>query len=118
MAYGVVVYSYNKIIRIRATFLSPCNIHFLVGSEPIILGFMLANDTHIEQFTDGVENECRVSIRIIASKINLTVAITLFIFRHTGGRLCRSSENSKANRIETGKRSGGIGEICSVEVEK
>jgi hypothetical protein len=26
-----------------------------------------------------------------------------------------SSKNSKANRIETGERSGGIGEICSVE---
>ena len=31
----------------------------------------------------------------------------------TGG-----SKNSKANRIETGERSGGIGEICSVEVEE
>jgi hypothetical protein len=29
-----------------------------------------------------------------------------------------SSKNSKANRIETGERSGGIGEICSVEVEE
>jgi hypothetical protein len=28
------------------------------------------------------------------------------------------SKNSKANRIETGERSGGIGEICSVEVEE
>jgi hypothetical protein len=25
---------------------------------------------------------------------------------------------NKANRIETGERSGGIGEICSVEVEE
>ena len=31
----------------------------------------------------------------------------------TGG-----SKNSKANRIETGERSGGIGEICSVEVDE
>jgi acyl-CoA reductase-like NAD-dependent aldehyde dehydrogenase len=30
----------------------------------------------------------------------------------------RSSKNSKANRIETGERSGGIGEICSVEVDE
>jgi hypothetical protein len=29
-----------------------------------------------------------------------------------------SSKNSKANRIETGETSGGIGEICSVEVEE
>jgi hypothetical protein len=29
-----------------------------------------------------------------------------------------SSKNSKANRIETGERSGGIGEICSVEVDE
>jgi hypothetical protein len=28
------------------------------------------------------------------------------------------SKNSKANRIETGERSGGIGEICSVEVDE
>jgi hypothetical protein len=28
----------------------------------------------------------------------------------------KSSKNSNANRIETGERSGGIGEICSVEV--
>jgi hypothetical protein len=33
---------------------------------------------------------------------------------------CRrmSSKNSKANRIETAERSGGIGEICSVEVDE
>jgi hypothetical protein len=31
---------------------------------------------------------------------------------------CEPSENSKANRIETGERSGGIGEICSVEVDE
>jgi hypothetical protein len=30
----------------------------------------------------------------------------------------KSSKNSKANRIETGERSGGIGEICSVEVDE
>jgi hypothetical protein len=30
----------------------------------------------------------------------------------------KSSKNSKANRIETGERSGGIGEICSLEVEE
>jgi len=30
----------------------------------------------------------------------------------------RISKNSKANRIETGERSGGIGEICSVEVDE
>ena len=30
----------------------------------------------------------------------------------------KSSKNSKANRIETGEKSGGIGEICSVEVEE
>jgi hypothetical protein len=29
-----------------------------------------------------------------------------------------SSKNSKANRIETAERSGGIGEICSVEVDE
>ena len=29
-----------------------------------------------------------------------------------------SSKNSKANRIETGESSGGIGEICSVEVDE
>jgi hypothetical protein len=29
--------------------------------------------------------------------------------------LAKSSKNSKANPIETGERSGGIGEICSVE---
>src|ERR1700730_15700400 len=29
-----------------------------------------------------------------------------------------TSKNSKANRIETGERSGGIGEICSVEVDE
>jgi hypothetical protein len=28
------------------------------------------------------------------------------------------SKNSKANPIETGERSGGIGEICSVEVDE
>jgi hypothetical protein len=28
------------------------------------------------------------------------------------------SKNSKANRIETGERSGGIEEICSVEVDE
>ena len=33
-------------------------------------------------------------------------------------RMRVSSKNSKANRIETGERSGGIGEICSVEVEE
>jgi hypothetical protein len=32
--------------------------------------------------------------------------------------LAKSSKNSKANRIETGERSGGIGEICSVESMK
>jgi hypothetical protein len=30
----------------------------------------------------------------------------------------KSSKNSKANRMETGERSGGIGEICSVEVDE
>ena len=30
----------------------------------------------------------------------------------------RDSKNSKANRIETGERSGGIGEFCSVEVDE
>jgi hypothetical protein len=30
----------------------------------------------------------------------------------------KSSKNSKANRIKTGERSGGIGEICSVEVDE
>jgi hypothetical protein len=34
------------------------------------------------------------------------------------GRTEQSSKNSKANRIETGERSGGIGEICSVEVDE
>jgi hypothetical protein len=34
------------------------------------------------------------------------------------GALAKSSKNSKANRIETGERSGGIGEICSVEVDE
>jgi hypothetical protein len=29
-----------------------------------------------------------------------------------------ADKNSKANRIETGERSGGIGEICSVEVDE
>jgi hypothetical protein len=30
----------------------------------------------------------------------------------------KSNKNSKASRIETGERSGGIGEICSVEVDE
>jgi hypothetical protein len=38
----------------------------------------------------------------------------LFLLR----RLAKSSKNSKANPIETGERSGGIGEICSVEVDE
>jgi alkylation response protein AidB-like acyl-CoA dehydrogenase len=33
-------------------------------------------------------------------------------------RVMKSSKNSKANRTETGERSGGIGEICSVEVDE
>jgi hypothetical protein len=38
--------------------------------------------------------------------------------RSLTGRGRGISKNSKANRIETGERSGGIGEICSVEVEE
>jgi hypothetical protein len=33
-------------------------------------------------------------------------------------RASQSSKNSKANPIETGERSGGIGEICLVEVDE
>ena len=33
-------------------------------------------------------------------------------------RRAKSSKNSKANRSETGERSGGIGEICLVEVDE
>jgi hypothetical protein len=39
------------------------------------------------------------------------------IYAH-GWTQAKSSKNSKANRIETGERSGGIGEICSVEVDE
>jgi hypothetical protein len=55
---------------------------------------------------------------------------TLNLVPHFDGRYIRDgaaagasfpddvSKNSKANRIETGERSGGIGEICSVEVDE
>jgi hypothetical protein len=43
-------------------------------------------------------------------------AAEIFLF-HAHERV-KSSKNSKANRIETGERPGGIGEICSVEVDE
>jgi hypothetical protein len=46
------------------------------------------------------------------------VAIFEEICRRHSNWLAKSSKNSKANPIETGERSGGIGEICSVEVDE
>jgi Protein of unknown function (DUF1275) len=48
------------------------------------------------------------------------VRLNVNVIVRVGNSCChgKSSKNSKANRIETGERSGGIGEICSVEVDE
>jgi hypothetical protein len=56
----------------------------------------------------GIDAAMRI-VEIRECAIPLPLPVTL----RSGG-----SKNSKANRIETGERSGGIGEICSVEVEE
>ena len=52
---------------------------------------------------------------IISGKTN---GFTIGLSVARGTARAKSSKNSKANRIETGERSGGIGEICSVEVDE
>jgi hypothetical protein len=66
-----------------------------------------AEPEHNEDRTEARPDALPIGLQIVGDHLLGGIAATI-----------GSSKNSKANRIETGERSGGIGEICSVEVEE
>ena len=75
------------------------------------MSFLLLNSAFIT-FHETLINEPWNS-----GRLNRVTFYSLFSVDRDNHRAL-SSKNSKANRIETGERSGGIGEICSVEVDE
>jgi putative tryptophan/tyrosine transport system substrate-binding protein len=90
---------------------------FTLAADPIQLGLVASlnrpggNVTGVSMLGVALEAKRLENLRELAPAATLSAISRC-------GRPWLSSKNSKANRIETGERSGGIGEICSVEVDE